>query len=63
MVYRSDVFVILDNVQFPRATTWITRNRFKNDQGTLWMSIPVWKKGLGLQKLNEVRICHDSHLT
>jgi hypothetical protein len=61
-VYHSDVFVNLDNVQFPRATTWTTRNRIKNDQGTLWMSIPVWKKGLGLQKLNDVRICHDSYL-
>ena len=61
-IYHSDVFIILDTVQFPRGTTWITRNRFKNDQGTLWMTVPVWKKGLGLQKLNEVRICHDSHL-
>jgi hypothetical protein len=54
-----DVFVILDQVQFPRGTTWITRNRFKNDQGTLWISIPVWKKGLGLQAIDEVRICHE----
>jgi len=54
-----DIFVILDTVQFPRGTTWITRNRFKNDQGTLWMTIPVWKKGLGLQRINDVRICHD----
>ena len=53
-----DIFVILDSVQFPRGTTWITRNRFKNDQGTLWMTIPVWKKGLGLQPIDEVRICH-----
>ena len=37
----------------------MTRNRFKNDQGTLWMTIPVWKKGLGFQKINEVRICHE----
>lgn len=55
----ADVLVILDSVQFPQGTTWITRNRFKNDQGTLWMTIPVWKKGLGLQKINEVRICHE----
>ena len=54
-----DIFVILDTVQFPRGTTWMTRNRFKNDQGTLWMTIPVWKKGLGLQRIDEVRICHD----
>ncbi len=57
--YLSDVFVILDNVQFPQGTTWITRNRFKNDQGTLWMTVPVWKKGLGLQNIDRVRICHE----
>ena len=57
----SDIFVILDDVQFPRKTTWITRNRFKNDQGTLWMTIPVWKKGLGLQRISNVRICHNGN--
>ncbi|MDD5206832.1 MAG: WbqC family protein [Desulfobacterales bacterium] len=54
--HLSDVFVILDEVQFPRGTTWITRNRFKNDQGALWMTVPVMKKGLGLQRINQVRI-------
>ncbi len=52
----ADVFVILDDVQFPRGTTWITRNRLKNDQGTWWLTVPVKKKGLGLQKINDVRI-------
>jgi hypothetical protein len=56
---RSDVLVLMDAVQFPRGTTWLTRNRFKNDQGTLWITVPVWKKGLGLQMINEVRICHE----
>ena len=23
------------------------------------MTVPVWKKGLGFQKINEVRICHE----
>jgi hypothetical protein len=55
----SDVLVILDEVQFPRGTTWINRNRFKNDQGTLWLTIPVWKKGLGLQRINQIRICRE----
>ncbi len=59
----SDVFVILDQVQFPLKTTWITRNRFKNDQGTLWMTIPVWKKNLGLQPIDKVRICHEGRWT
>jgi len=56
---RSDALVLMDSVQFPRGSTWLTRNRFKNDQGTLWVRIPVWKKGLGLQKINEVKICHE----
>ncbi len=57
----SDYFVVLDDVQFPRKTTWITRNRFKNDQGALWMTIPVQKKGLGLQNISAVRICHTGN--
>lgn len=57
--YLSDSFVILDEVQFPRGTTWISRNRFKNAQGSLWMTVPVKKKGLGLQKINAVRIHHE----
>jgi hypothetical protein len=57
--YLSDSFVILDDVQFPRGTTWITRNRFKNARGSLWMTVPVKKKGLGFQKINAVRIYHD----
>lgn len=55
----SDVLVILDEVQFPQGTTWINRNRFKNDQGALWLTIPVWKKGLGEQTINQVRICWE----
>lgn len=55
----ADVLVLLDEVQFPRGTTWINRNRFKNDQGTLWMTIPVQKKGLGLQNINAVKIYHQ----
>lgn len=57
--HLSDVFVVLDTVQFPRGNTWVTRNRFKNHQGILWMTVPVWKKGLGLQRIDRVRICHE----
>jgi hypothetical protein len=59
--HLSDLMIILDNVQFPLRTTWISRNRFKNDQGTLWITIPVWKRGLGLQKINQVRICYEGN--
>jgi hypothetical protein len=55
-----DLFIILDAVQFPRGTTWITRNRFKNDQGTLWITVPVRKKGLGLQRIDDLRLCYQA---
>lgn len=58
---RADVLVVLDDVQFPLGTTWISRNRFKNDQGTLWLTVPVWKKGLGLQNISRVRICQQGN--
>jgi len=59
--HLSDVFIILDTVQFPRGSSWVSRNRFKNDRGAMWLSVPVWKKGLGLQRIDEVRICHELH--
>jgi hypothetical protein len=67
-ILRSDTVVVMDVVQFPRGTTWLTRNRFKGHQGTLWMTVPVWKKGRGLQRIGDVKICHDGqwarkHLT
>jgi hypothetical protein len=55
----SDILVLLDCVQFPRGSTWLNRNRFKNDQGIYWMTVPVWKKGLGLQRIDEIRICNE----
>jgi hypothetical protein len=58
-VSHSDIFVLLDEVQFPRGGTWLTRNRFKNDQGTFFVTVPVWRKGLGLQKIADVKICYE----
>jgi hypothetical protein len=55
----ADLFVVLDSVQFPRGTTWLSRNRFKNEQGTLWMTIPVKRKGFGLQPVQAVCICRE----
>jgi len=56
---HSDILVLMDEVQFPRGATWLTRNRFKNDQGTFFVTVPVWKKGLGFQKITDVKICYE----
>lgn len=54
---RADILVLLDTVQFPLGASWLTRNRLKNDQGVLWVTLPVWRRGLGLQRIDEVRVC------
>jgi len=55
-VIRSDVFVLLDNVQFSRRS-FTHRNRIKGSQGnTIWLTVPVYKKGRFYQEINEVII-------
>lgn len=53
---QADIFVILDSVQFPRGRSWVNRNRIKTPSGQLWISVPVKKKGMGLQLIREVEI-------
>lgn len=55
----ADVLVLYDSVQFPQRTGWLTRNRFKCEQGELWLTIPVRRKGCGLQRIDEVRIVRE----
>jgi hypothetical protein len=39
-VYKSDVFVIYDDVQYDKHS-WRNRNRIKTPQGALWLTVPV----------------------
>lgn len=57
---KADCIVVLDNVQFPRGRGWVNRNRLKNQNGELWLTVPVWKKGRGLQMIREVEICYET---
>ncbi len=52
---QSDVFVILDSVQFEKRS-WQQRNRIKTPQGELMLSIPVLSKGRFDQDIREVEI-------
>lgn len=56
---QADALVLLDDVQFPLGRGWMARNRIKSDQGELWLRVPVWRKGRGLQLIREVDICED----
>ena len=57
---RADTMVLLDKVQFPLGRGWMTRNRLKSEQGELWLTVHVWKKGRGKQVIREVRICNET---
>ncbi|MFC1675851.1 WbqC family protein [Planctomycetota bacterium] len=55
---KSDIFVVLDDVQFIRRG-WHHRDRIKTSNGSAWLTVPVKKKGRYEQKINEVEIDND----
>ena len=57
-IANSDVFVIFDDVQFPRGKDWIYRNKIKTENGAKWLSVPLKNKNNFL-KINEIEINND----
>jgi len=57
----ADLVVLLDDVQFARGFTWVNRNRLKCDQGELCLTVPVKKKGRGLQKISDVEVLDEGN--
>lgn len=43
-ILKSDVFVLYDNVQFPRGKHFGNRNMIKTTNGPLWLTVPVLGK-------------------
>ncbi len=43
-IYKSDTFVILDNVQFTK-NGFTNRNRIKTPQGESWLTLPIIQSG------------------
>nr|HDM99801.1 hypothetical protein [Deltaproteobacteria bacterium] len=59
LIYKAmqvDTLVLLDQVQYPRGFSWMNRNRLKCMTGSVWFTIPVIKKGQGLQPIDRVRV-------
>ena len=42
---RSDVFVLLDNVQVPRGRSYASRTRIKTPNGPRWLTLPLPHRG------------------
>jgi hypothetical protein len=59
LISAVDVFVFLDSVQFEHRS-WQQRNRIKTQNGSLWLTVPVLKRGLRNQNINEVQIDQNS---
>ncbi|MDZ7690386.1 MAG: WbqC family protein [Balneolaceae bacterium] len=38
---ESDIFVLLDAVQYPRGQSYANRNKVKTHNGTTWLTIPI----------------------
>ena len=57
-VALSDVFVIVDTVQFVRGGdfAWQHRNKIRTKDGWIWLTVPVLTKGKYYQNINEVKI-------
>lgn len=54
-ISKSDVFVLLDDVQYSK-NSFINRNRIKSAKGEQWLTMPVMHSGKFGQSINEVEI-------
>lgn len=57
-IYKSDIFVIADNVQYIKHG-YINRNKIKTPQGEKWLTIPVDYKSKLKSNINEVNVRDD----
>lgn len=54
---RCDVFVLLDNVQFPKKQgTWMNRVRMIVGSEPAWVTVPVVRSYHGLRRVDEMQI-------
>ncbi len=65
-MYKSDTFVILDDVQYDKHG-WRNRNRIKTMQGVQWLTVPVLISGKNKPIIKDVLIdnrtlCQKKHL-
>lgn len=52
---KSDVYIVLDDVQFLRRG-WHHRDKIKTKDGVKWLTVPVLKKGRYHQLIRDVKI-------
>ncbi len=56
-IVRSDVFIFLDNVQFPKTGgTWMNRVKMLVAGAATWVTVPVCRNFSGVRLVNEMQI-------
>lgn len=57
-IARADVFLVMDNAQFPRTSrgTWLNRVRLSVAGQPAWVTMPVDRSHHGLRRINEMQI-------
>ena len=60
MIANSDVFVLLDNVQFERSS-WQQRNRVKGPSGEVLLSLPVKSANKFPQLISDVELSNSAY--
>ncbi len=59
-MYHSDVFILLDDVQFTQGHckhNWTTRVKIMSNAGESWITMPVNRSGKGKISIKELEIC------
>jgi hypothetical protein len=51
----SDIYVVFDDVQFPRGKDYANRNQIKTNNGKTWLTVPVIGKS-DLKPWNQIKI-------
>jgi len=59
-MYKSDIFVIYDDVQFDK-NGWRNRNKIRTSQGWQWLTVPVFLKGQNFPKIKDVLINNNEN--
>lgn len=54
-IISSDIFVILDNVQYEK-NSFTNRNKIKTPQGSMWITVPVNTKGHTTSTIRDIEI-------
>lgn len=60
-IIKSDIFILMDNVQFPKGDgTWTNRVKIMVSEKPQWITVPVIRSGQGNQLIHEMKSRSDT---